>query len=160
MTTLQRSNVLVDLGGRDGFVAVPRLRRYSMLARLLSHVLDDRLAAGQAPESSRLLAERAVQITSPRMRRRLARCWDELAARARRPQPPFDPRAPIAHSQVDAAAEEIQHIADVLRASRPISAQGVAIAASLLTTPESPAYRVGRGGDDLAAAIARAVAAM
>jgi hypothetical protein len=160
MTALQSSNVLVNLGGRDGLVAVPRRRRYSVLARLLGRMLDDRLAAGQAPESSRLLAVRAVQITSPRMRDRLARCWDELAARARHPQPPFDPRAPLAYSQVDAAADQIQQIGDVLRAPRPVSAQGVAIAASLLTTPESPAYRLGRGGDDLAAAIARAVAMM
>ncbi len=94
------------------------------------------------------------------MRRRLAQAWDELATRARRPYAPFDPRAPIARSQIDAAADEIQKVADVLRTDRPLSAQGVALATALLTTSDSPAYRVGRGGDDLAAAVGRAIEAM
>lgn len=160
MTAVQKPSILIDLGGRGGLVALPRLRRDAALAYLLAPVLDRRLAAGSAPESSRLLAVRAVQLTSPRSRRRLARCWDELAARARGPRPPFDPRAPIARRQVDAAADAIHQVAEVLRASRPVSAQGVALAASLLTSPDSPVYRLGRGGDDLAGAIARAVATL
>ena len=154
------AQVLVDLGSTRGLVAIAPRRSDAVLARLLGHRLDTRLAAGEAPESNRLLAVRALQITSPPMRRRLADSWDDLAARARRPQAPFDPRAPIAQSQVDAAADEIQRVADVLRADRPVSAQGVALATALLTTPESPVYRLGRGGAELAAAVARAVETM
>ena len=135
-------------------------RTDALHARLFGRSLVARLAAGAEPESSPLLAVRALHITGPRMRMRLARAWDELATRARRPHTPFDPRAPISRSQIDAAADEIQKVADVLRTDHPLSAQGVAIAIALLTTPESPAFRIGRGGDDLAAAVRRALDAM
>jgi hypothetical protein len=157
MTAVPSNSVLVDFGGPNGFVAVPQRFRDAILARLFSRRLDARLASGEAPEKSRLLAVRAVQLTSPRTRRHVARCWDELAARARYPQPFFDARAPVARSQIDAAADEIGRIAELLRAPRPVSAQGVALAAGLLTMAGSPAYRPGRGGDELAAAIARAL---
>lgn len=154
------AHVLVDLGSERGFVAMTPRHIDGVLARLLGARLDARLAAGEPAESSRLLAVRAMQITSPRARRRLARCWDELATRARNPQPPFDPRAPIARSQVDAAADEIQQVAEELRSRRPVSARGVALAAALLSGGASPAYRIGRGGSELAAAVAHAVASM
>jgi hypothetical protein len=153
-------SVLVHAGPDRGLIAVPRRRRDAVLARLRGRALDGRLASGRSPEGSRLLAVRAAQITSPAARRRLATHYEELAARARYPQAPFDPRAPIARSQVDAAADEIQRVADLLRADRPVSAHGVALAGTLLTAATSPAYRIGRGGDDLAAAVARAVEAM
>lgn len=160
MTAIQHRSILVDLDTHGGLVAVPQRRRDTVLARLFGRTLDDRLAAGASPESSRLLAVRALHITSPRMRRRLAGCWDELAARSRRPQVVGDPRAPIARWQVDAAADEIQQVADVLRSDRPLSAQGVATATVLLTSAESPVYRVGRGGEDVAAAVVRALTQM
>jgi hypothetical protein len=160
MTAIQTRSILVDLDTHGGLVAVPQRRRDAVLARLFGRSLDGRLAAGASPESTRLLAVRAMHITSPRMRLRLARCWDELAARSRRPHPLGDPRAPIVRWQVDAAADEIQQVADVLRADRPVSAQGVAIATVLLTSAESPVYRIGSGRDDVAAAIVRALTQM
>ncbi len=49
----------------------------------------------------------------------------------------------------------------MLRADRPLSARGVALATTLLTSARSPVYRLGGGGaEDLAAAVARAVATM
>lgn len=151
--------VLVTLDGGSGLAAVPQRPWDAVLARLFSALLDNRLAAGVSPESSRLLAVRSLQLTSPRMRRRLARCWEELAVRARHPSL-LDPRVPIARSQVDAAADEIQRIADLLRSPSGLSARGVAIAASLLTEPDSPVRRFGGGGGEVAAAVARAVAEM
>jgi hypothetical protein len=153
-------SVLVDAGSGRGLVAVPRRRRDALLARLLGRSLDNRLAAGRAPESSRLLAVRAVQITNPSARQRLARDWDELAARSRQPRSLFDPRVPVARSRIEAAADEIQLVADTLRADRPVSARGVAIAVTLLTTAASPVYRLGASGADLAAAVGRAVSAL
>jgi hypothetical protein len=152
------THVLVKLDSGRSLVALKLRRTDALLARLHGPSLDTRLAAGEEPESSPLLAVRALHITGPRMRRQLARAWDELAARARRPQSPFDPRAPIARSQIDAAADEIQKVADVLRTDHPLSARGVALATALLTTPESPAFRIGRG--ELAAAVGHALAAM
>jgi hypothetical protein len=152
--------LLVEAGPGQGLVVVRRSRRDDVLCRVLARILDRHIAGGTAPESTRLLAVRAAQITAPRWRRRLSRRWDELAARTRCPQAPFDPRAPISPAQIDAAADEIAQVADLLRADRPVSARGVALASALLTTARSPAYRLGRGGDDLAAAVARAVAAM
>ena len=152
--------VLVDAGPDRGLVSVPRRRRDSLLARLRGRALDARLAAGEPPERSRLLAVRAVQITDPRARRRLAGYWEELAARSRHPQQPFDPRAPIARWQVGAAADEIQQVMHILRADRPVAAHGVAIAGTLLTAAASPAYRLGSRGGDLTAVLARAVTAM
>ncbi len=62
---------------------------------------------------------------------------------------PFDPHVPVVRSQIDAAADEIQRVADVLRSDRPLSARGVALAGALLTTAASPVYdRVARGGED------------
>jgi hypothetical protein len=152
--------VLVDAGPDRGLVSVPRRRRDALLARLRGRSLGARLAAGEPPEHSRLLAIRAVQITDRPARRRLAGYWEELVARSRSPQHPFDPRAPIARAQVYAAADEIQHITDILRANRPVAAHGVAIASTLLTTAASPAYRLGGRGGDLTAALTRAVTAM
>lgn len=150
----------MNTGTTHGYVIVQQRRRDKALARLLGPRLDNQLAAGVAPESSRLLAVRAEQITSPSARDRLARAWDELAARARSPQSPFDARVPVARRAVDAAADQIQSVADVLRADRPVTARGVAIAAALLTSARSPVYRLGGGTADLAGAVARAVATM
>jgi len=150
---------LVLAQGRDGLVLAPSRRREEWVARLLGARLDRRLAAGAPPEQSRLLAVRAAQLVRPAARRRLARHWDHLAARARRPVSPLDSRVPIAPARLDAALPHVQRIADLLRADQPVSARGVAIAATLLTDGAGPVYRLGGGAaEDLLAAVARAVA--
>jgi hypothetical protein len=151
-------SVLVKTG--SGLVVLPRRRRDGVSARLHADALDSRLAAGEPPENSRLLAVRAAQITSPAARRRLARSWDDVVARSRRAQLPGDPHMPVARSQVDAAFPEIQVVAGILRAHRPVSARGVALAIALLTTPTSPVYRRRSGTGELAAALTRAAREM
>lgn len=151
-------SVLVKAG--SGLVLLPRRRRDGVSARLHADALDSRLAAGEPPENGRLLAVRAAQITSPAARQRLARSWDDVIARLRRPPVPGDPRMPVSRSQVDAAFQEIQVVAGILRARRPVSARGVALATALLTTPTSPVYRRGSGTGDLAAALTRAAQEM
>jgi hypothetical protein len=149
-------SVLVDGGPGEGLVVLPRRIRDDLLARLHADSLDSRLAAGEPPESSRLLAVRAAQLTSPSARHRLARYWDDAVSRSRRAQLPHDPHAPVSRSQIDAAAQEIRLVAGILRAHRPVSAQGVALATALLTTPTSPVYRRTDDPCRLATALSRA----
>lgn len=133
-------SVLVDGGPGRGLVALPLRRRDALLARLHSADLDHRLAAGEPPEHDRLLAARAARLTSPRARYRLARDWDELVARVGRPQS-VGPHVPVARRRIAAAHAEIRLVTDALRAGRPTSARGVALAMTLLTSADSPVYR-------------------
>jgi hypothetical protein len=94
------------------------------------------------------------------MRDLLARRFDDLLARTRQPHLPSDPRVPGSRVQVVAAAEEIHHVADVLRARRPVSAHGVAAVSTLLTRPDSPVYRRGRRAGELARALDAAIGRM
>ena len=142
--TTGRSVLIVRRG--SGLIAVPRRRRDALLSRLWTYWLDGRLAAGVAPEAGRFLAVRAGQLTGTRMRHRVARRWDEVAVRAR-----------SQHS--DATADQIQSVADLLRSNRPVSAHGVATASVLLGTSANPASRLDCGGVDIAAAVARTLAA-
>jgi hypothetical protein len=153
-------SVLVDGGPGQGLVVLPRRLRDDLLARLHADSLDSRLAAGEAPESCRLLAVRAAQLTSPSARHRIARYWDDVVSRARRAHLPHDPHVPVNRAQIEAAAPEIQLVAGLLRAHRPVSAQGVALAAALLTAPTSPVYRRDRDPRGLAAALSRAAQRM
>jgi hypothetical protein len=158
--TTENDPILFDDG--RGLVLAPRRRRDGLLARLRSASLDERLADGAAPESDRLLAARAAQLTTRAHRDRLARRWDELVvrARSRRPQAGLDARIPIARTEIDVAADEIAGIAELLRSPRPLSAAGVAVAGLMLTDARSPVYRVGGSDVDFHAAVARALATL
>src|SRR5665647_514451 len=57
--------------------------RFVVGARVLGAWLDDKLAAGCAPDSSRLLATRAQLIVSPTVRQELADNWLALLVQAR-----------------------------------------------------------------------------
>jgi hypothetical protein len=150
-------SVLVDGGPGQGLVVLPRRLWDDLLARLHADSLDSRLAAGEPPESCRLLAVRAAQLTSPSARHRLARYWDDVVLRARRARLPHDPHMPVSRPQIDAAVQEIELVSGTLRARRPVSAQGVALVATLLTTPTSPVYRRSDDPCALAVALSRAV---
>jgi hypothetical protein len=140
--------LLVNTGPSHGLALLPRRLREDLLALLRHRSLDDRLATGEAQESSRLLAVRAAQLVSRRCRRRLARQWDELAIRTRRPS-----------SRTD-VTEQIQQVTDLLRSDQLVFAHGVAIALTMRGLAANAVHRID-GGDDLLAAITRAaVAAM
>ena len=110
-----------------------------LLARLLGASLDRRLAAGQAPEASRLLAVRGQQIVELRHRRQLAGNWEHLLAMAA-DGPPNRPRALLCRGRIVAAAAEIGELAAHLRAPLPVAATGVAAAQVLLTDATGPVY--------------------
>lgn len=143
--------LVLDAGPSAGWVLLSGSRGYAWLAVLRRRSLDPRLAAGEVPESSRLLAVRSEQITRRENRHRIARRWDALAAEAHR-------RLSPAHADV---AEHIQYVAQVLRANQPLRARGVALAITMLRATADAIRRSSVGGHDLAAAAARsAIAAM
>ena len=101
--------------------------------------LDRRLAAGQAPESGRLLAVRAQQIVTLGRRRELARNWERLLAVAAA-GPSSRPRALLCRDRIVAAATEVGDLAGHLRAPLPVAATGVAAARVLLTDATGPVF--------------------
>lgn len=148
---IARCLVLVHTGPSTGLVLLPRRHRDAWLARLRHSSLDARLAAGEPPECSRLLAVRTAYLVSPASRRRIARRWDALAAVARR-------RPGRSHLEV---ADLIQNVADLLGTDQPVGVRGVAAAVTMLAVAADAVQRPDTGGDDVAAAVARAaIAAM
>lgn len=106
-------------------------------ARLFGAALDQRLADGQAPESSGLLAARARHIVSLPRRQVMARDWEHLLWLARRNQ---GPARGTRAGQITAAGPAIRELARCLRAPLPVSARGVAAANVLLTDGTGPVY--------------------
>ena len=109
-----------------------------LLARMFGASLDRRLAAGQAPEATRLLAVRAQQIVALRRRRELARNWEHLLAAAT--GGPRRPRALLCRDRIVAATAEVRDLAGHLRTPLPVAANGVAAARALLTDATGPVY--------------------
>ena len=138
--------------GDDGAWVESRVRTSDRLRAWLSgRRLDNRLAAGEPPEHDRTLAVRAAWLTTPSARAELADAWDRLAARTRHSA------VPVARVRLDAAADQVAQVADLLRSARPVTAGGVAAARLLVTCAGSPVSSTGSG--DLSAALARAIAA-
>jgi hypothetical protein len=112
-----------------------------MLARALGASLDQRLATGCPPESSRLLAARAQYIVSLPHRESLARSWDHLLRVARRAPTLRTPAVPLDAAVILAAEPAIRELTARLTAPLPVTAQGVAAATIPLTDATSPLYR-------------------
>jgi len=108
-------------------------------AHLFGGSLDDRLAKGESPASSLLLATRAQLIVSPARRRALAENWLSLLTKARHPTPFRSPEVPLARSRVLGAETLIRALANALLAPM-VAPQGVAMAGSLLSDGLSPIY--------------------
>ena len=120
--------------------------RFVVGARMLGAWLDDKLAAGCAPESSRLLAIRAQLIISPTIRQGLADNWLALLVQAREPSGLLNPRVPLVRSRIIGAQAQILALADALLAPMPTS-RGVAMASSLLSDGGGPIYYSGCSAD-------------
>lgn len=110
------------------------------LARGYAPSLDSQLAAGWPPGTSRLLAIRAQEITSPAGRGELVRGWGYVLARARRPAVPNTPRAPLCRDRIAAAEGDLRTMLAVLACPLPISARGAAMASVLLGDGTGPLY--------------------
>jgi hypothetical protein len=133
-----------------------------VLARVFGASLDESLASGSAPESSRLLAARARDIVSLRRRTSMAGNWDHLLRVARRSALPL-PRPgalagamPVCADRIVAAEPAIRELMSRLSAPLPVPARGVAMACVLLTDATGPVYNR-RSPVTLGAAVAAAV---
>ena len=128
-------------------------------ARVLAPTLDRRLAAGHAPESGVLLAVRAQALVSPGLRRRDARLWGDLVARAARPPVARTPRTPLNRRAIGGCAARLTEVRSRLGAPGPVSARGVAMANRLLRDGTGPLYDRRAAASRLDAALEEIVAA-
>lgn len=110
------------------------------LTRAQAPSLDSQLAAGWPPATSRLLATRAQEITSPAGRGELVRGWGHVLRRARQPAVPRTPRAPLCRDRIAAAEGDVRTMLAVLASPLPISARGAAMASVLLVDGTGPLY--------------------
>jgi hypothetical protein len=130
-----------------------------LLARALAPSLDRQLAGGRAPRSGHALAIRAREIATPIARRELARRWANVLDQARQHPVPRFVAAPLQRGAVIAAQQDLHEMISVLTSARPIDAQGVAVANSLLRDGTGPLYNR-RSPVDLGAAVRAATRQM
>jgi hypothetical protein len=138
--TAHRRAARPALAPGDALVIRPGRLADRMLARALGASLDQRLATGCPPESSRLLAARAQCIVSLPHREALARSWDHLLRVARRAPTLRTPAVPLNAAAILAAEPAIRELTARLTAPLPVTAQGVAAATIPLTNATSPVY--------------------
>lgn len=156
-----RRHVVVLLDA-DGVWSRPTTRMERLRARLHADSLDERLAAGEAPESDVLLALRAQRLARIDCRRMLARSVTRVLAdcdRRRRQQRTVEPPSLIAVPKVAAAHRELEQLVESLLAPAPVSARGVAAASCLLRDGNGPLYRYD-STDDLGALVRRTIDAL
>src|SRR5208283_2407882 len=163
-----------------GRLTVRRLRPWHRwLARGLAARLDRQLAEGTRPESSAILAARAMFLTFVEYRRSLAAAAPvppdarprsaaaPSSAGAARPRLTAGPSAafarqpflPLRRDRIARSASELAGLADFLAEQGPVPAQGVAMVSQLLADGAGPLYRTG-SRDDLSAIIERASQAL
>ncbi len=150
------SHVLLRDG--QGQLALGRLRPWHrLLARCAAARLDRELAAGASPESSTVLAARAVQLTSMKVRRELATSLRRMLAAAGEPADVAvisarPVRLPLARARIRRSAGPLAALAAHLAAPGPVPAQAVAKLSQLLTDGAGPLYRQA-SAEDLGALI-------
>jgi hypothetical protein len=132
--------VLTNAGGSGLLAARPHRVADSVLARAFSFRLDRRLAAGEDPDSSRLLATRAQHLVSVATRQAVADSWEHLLARARHAPAPGHAAMAIRADRVLAAEPDVLELIAHLRTALPVAARGVAAARVLLTDGAGPVY--------------------
>ncbi|MCW2523431.1 MAG: hypothetical protein JWO63_1766 [Frankiales bacterium] len=142
------------LDSLDGLQLVQPRWRDRLLVRLLVDRLDLELAAGRSPDDNRLRSLRAAAIVAPPARERLAGHWEATLERAANQA---NRRIPLPRDRIVGAKAEIRALAQALRAGRPVSARGVAMAYVILVAGAGPLHGP-RGSADLRAAIEAAIA--
>ncbi len=152
-----------------GRLTVRRLRPWHRwLARGLAGRLDRQLAEGVQPETSAVLAARAMFLTSAGFRRALATSLRRILAVSApseaRPRPPAvgvarPPHVQLRLDRIARSASELAGLAGCLAEPGPVPARGVAMVSQLLADGGGPLYRAG-SRDDLNAIIERASQAL
>jgi len=151
-----------------GRLTLRRLRPWHWLrARCAAARLDRELAAGASPETSALLATRAMQLTSMKFRRDLATNLQRILAAAGqpsagRPSPTagvHPPRIPVCRARISRSADPLAMLAGSLAAPGPVPVRGVALISQLLADGAGPLYQQACG-DDLGNIIEKATRAL
>jgi hypothetical protein len=132
--------IVVDAHNPTRFVLRPNRIGVRMLANLRAASLDRQLAAGRAPESSRVLAARAQKLVSPKMRRKLVEDWERVVDLSRRTPPTHCPHVPVCRRGVAAAQPELNEMLSFLLAPRPTAVRGVAMVRVLLINGAGPLF--------------------
>jgi hypothetical protein len=131
-----------------------------LVARVRADTLDQRLAAGVAPETGPLLALRARTLVRPVVRRGYARSLRHIVRDAASPCRRFPGFLfPESRRQVNDAADVLTALAGQLESACPVSACGVAKVKLLLTDGAGPLYYPA-GEDELRVAVRAAAEAM
>ena len=114
--------------------------------------LDDELASGVDPASSRELSLRGAQLQSPEVRSRLANAIVEVLGRAHEPNlGRFTAAGHRQHAEVREYADNLRALVARLREDQPIDLQGAAMTARLVNDRTSPLHR--QGSDSLGSAV-------
>jgi hypothetical protein len=126
------------------------------LARLFNGALDRELAEGGSPETTGLMAARAMKLVSSTERQMLAEGLDRVLTLAQRPPIGRTPRVPINRAVVASCELEIAEVIKALLMPGPVPARGPAMVSRLLTNGIGPLYRP-RSRSDLLAALNEAI---
>lgn len=120
---------------------IPKPNPISPLLRLRVRMhrfgLDDQLAHGANPRSTRELSLRAQQLVADRTR--VAAAIEGAVDAARNPSPVLTARVPVRREAVLECAGEIRSLADRLRQD-PVDVHGIAMTSQLLHDGGSPLY--------------------
>jgi hypothetical protein len=130
------SVVDVPVSETGTFFAPPWIR---LGARLFATSLDEKLASGQHPVASHLLAARAQQLMAAQYRRGISDSWLNLLIEVRRPHTRFDPAVPLVRSNVIEAEGQIRSLAEALASPLP-TVRGVAMAVAMLRDGAGPLF--------------------
>jgi hypothetical protein len=125
-----------------------------LLARLRWISLDDRLAAGEDPSRSALLAARAARLTEPRHRERLAAALGGLAPAAA--SGPHTSRVTPDRSALARNEHAVRALARLVDSDAPVYARGLARLERLLGDSTGPVFQ--GGGEALGAELERVAA--
>lgn len=115
--------------------------RLVLLARWRATELDRQLAEGVSPRASALLEVRAGWLTSRRYRTSIASGLARASRDGQATPHAFTAAIPPNHLEVIDARTLLATLDCRLRGAESVTAQGVALLASLLTEGDSPLYR-------------------
>ena len=145
---------------------------HRLLARVLAASLDRQLADGTRPETSAVLAARAMALTSAGYRRALAASLRRMLAASAAPQPrppsltaaraagaALHPYVPLRRDRIAGAADELAGLAECLTRRGPVPVRGVALVSQLLADGGGPLYWAA-SRDDLSESVQRAAQAL
>jgi hypothetical protein len=126
-------------------------RRATLSERLRTRVhaagLDERLAAGEAPESDPLLSLRAQRLARIGCRRQLALGVMRVLAQCEPGRSKLEPAPLVVVPRVVAAHDDLERLVTSLLAPAPVSARGVAATSCLLRDGFGPLYHRGSETD-------------